>query len=126
MRETQEAAWELYDRETARALEVFVNDPVFQQDLNRTAEVENELTKPREQIVDPCNPGLGQKAKERLKQIEALHETKTTELVSPASTAALSEHRQYASALEGHIRTLMAEGNERGVVNGLSAINHEV
>ena len=56
----------------------------------------------------------------------ALLETKTTELVSPASTAALSEHRQYASALEGHIRTLMAEGNERGVVNGLSAINHEV
>lgn len=126
VRETQEAAWELYDRETTRALEVFDEDPLYQAELARMAEIENELTRLREQITDPRNPGLGERAREHLKRIEEMLETRTTPLVPPGADAPLDEHEEYGAKLEAHVRTLMAERSTLGVVYGRTAINSEL
>ena len=126
VRETQEAAWEVFDRESTRALEAFDGDPLYQGELRRLAEVENELTKLRGQITDPRNPGLGERARAHLERIEELLETRATALEPPAAGAPMAEHAEYAAALERHIRTLMDERTRLGVVDGRTSLHADV
>lgn len=126
VRETQDEAWRVYERESARALNAFDEDPVYQAELNRLAEVENEMTKLVVQITDPRNPGLGEKARRHLERIEELLETQATPLEAPGAEAPMAEHREYADMLVAHIRTLMAERSERGVVDGRTAAHDEI
>ena len=120
VRETQTEAYEVFDHETSRALTLIEKDPGYQRQLRQFAEIENEITKLREQITDPRNPGMGEKAKEHLERIEGMLETETTSLAAPARTAPLAEHQRYADQIESHIRTLMAERSSRGIAEEMS------
>ena len=62
VRETQDDAWLLFDRESVKALKIIEDNPQYQDELRRIAEVENEITKLRDQITDPHNRGLGERA----------------------------------------------------------------
>ena len=126
VRETQDEAWRVYERESSRALNAFDEDRIYQDELNKLAEVENEMTKLVVQITDPRNLGLGEKAKRHLERIEELLETKATPLEAPPAEADADEHRQYADALVAHIRTLMAERSQHGVVDGRTAVHDEI
>ena len=126
VRETQDDAWLLFDRESVKALKIIEDNPQYQDELRRIAEVENEITKLRDQITDPHNRGLGERAQEHLRRIEKLLETDLTDLVPPSSEAAMSEHEQYATRLERHIRELIEERRTRGVVYGYSALHEQI
>lgn len=126
VRETQAEAWSVYERESTRALGAFDDDPAYQAELARMAEVENELTKLREQITDPRNLGMGERARGHLERIEELLQTRATEFAPPAAGAGRAEHVEYADALDRHIRTLMAERSKRGVVDGRTSVHEEI
>lgn len=126
VRETQDEAWRVFDDESSKALKVIDDHPIYQDELRKFAEIENEITKLREQITDPRNPGLGERAQGHLKRIEALLETEVTDLVPPSPEAPMHEHEQYAAALEKHIRDLIEERKSKGVVYGYSALHDEI
>ena len=123
VRETQEEAWAVFDRESSKALDAIESDSGYQGELARLAEVENEITKLRKQITDPLNPGMGAKAKAHLQTIHDLLETEVTRRVAPDAKAPMTEHEAYAEALIEHIRELMEERSRIGVVYGLSGLH---
>ena len=126
VRETQDEAWLLFDEESTKALKVIDDHPPYQDELRKFAEMENEITRLQEQITDPRNPGLGERARSHLGRIEGLLETETTDLAPPPPEAAMREHEQYADALVSHIRELIEERKTRGVVYGYSALHDEI
>ena len=126
VRETQDEAWRLFDEESTKALKVIDDHPPYQDELRKLAEIENEITRLEEQITDPRNPGLGERARSHLERIEGLLETGVTDLVPPSPEARMREHEQYAAALVNHIRELIEERRTRGVVYGYSALHEEI
>ena len=126
VRETQDEAWRLFDEESTKALKVIDDHPPYQDELRKLAEIENEITRLEEQITDPRNPGLGERARSHLERIEGLLETGVTDLVPPPPEARMREHEQYAAALVNHIRELIEERRTRGVVYGYSALHEEI
>ena len=126
VRETQEDAWLVFDKESTKALKLIEGNPQYQAELARIAEVENELTKLRDQITDPRNRGLGERAQAHLSRIEELLETNVTDLEPPQPEERIQEHRQYAASLEKHIRELIEERRSRGVVYGFSELHKQI
>ena len=126
VRETQEEAWAVFDRESSKALDVIEGDAGYKAELAKFAKVENEITKLRTQITDPRNPGLGQKAQEHLRRIHELLETDVTDRVPPDPGAPMREHEAYAESLIAHIHELMEERRNRGVVYGLTTLYEEI
>ena len=126
VRETQEDAWQVFGQESTKALKLIEEDLQYQAELKRIAEVENEMTKLRDQITDPRNRGLGERAQAHLMRIEELLETETTDLVPPQPEAPMTEHEQYAKDLENHIRELIEERRSRGVVYGYSELHNRI
>ncbi len=126
VRETQEEAWILFDQESKKSLGIIDRDPRYQAELKMISEVENEITKLKRQITDPRNPGLGERAQDHLKRIETLLETTPTDLVPPPPEASMRKHEQYALSLEKHIRELIEERRDRGVVNAYTALHDSV
>lgn len=126
VRETQDEAWLLFERESAKALKLIDEHPPYQAELKLIAEVENEITKLKDQITDPRNPGLGERAQQHLRRIEELLETTPTSLVPPPPEAAIRRHEQYAGSLEGHIRKLIEEREEKGVVNAFLGLHKQI
>lgn len=126
VRETQDEAWRVFDEESTKGLKVIDDNPGYQDELRKFAEIENEITKLREQITDPRNPGLGERAQGHLKRIEGLLETRATDRVPPSSEAPMHEHEQYAAVLVDHIRELIEERKTRGVVYGYSSLHDEI
>ena len=116
----------MFDTESTKALKLIEENPQYQEELQRLAEVENEITKLREQITDPRNRGLGERAQEHLKRIEQLLETDSTVLVPPEPEAPMREHEQYAAQVERHIRELIEERRSRGVVYGYSELHERI
>ncbi len=126
VRETQEEAWYLFDRESTKALNLFDSNPQYQSELATIAEVENELAKLREQITDPRNLGLGPRAQAHLMRIEDLLETDSTDLVAPPPERPQMEHVQYAEKLEAHIRELIDERHRRGIVRRVVSVYEDI
>ena len=126
VRETQEEAWSLFDRESTKALKLIDDNPRYQSELATIAEVENELTKLRQQITDPRNLGLGPRAQAHLRRIEELLETESTDLVPPPPERPQREHEQYAEKLEKHIRELIDERHRRGVVHKYVSLHDDI
>ncbi len=126
VRETQEEGWSLFDKESTRALKLIDDNPQYQNELAMVAEVENEITKLREQITDPRNLGLGPRAQEHLKRIEELLQTESTDLVPPSAERPIQEHDQYAEKLEKHIRDLIDERYRRGVVHKYVSLHEDI
>ena len=126
VRETQDEAWLVFDEESSNALKIIEDNPTYQEELRRIAEVENEITKLRDQITDPRNPGLGERAQEHLRRIERLLETDSTDLAPPLPERPMHEHEEYAAELERHIRELIEERKRRGVVLGYAALHEEI
>ena len=54
----------------------------------------------RRQITDPANPGLGEKSRLHLEEIETLLGVQLTRLQPPAPSAPLSRHQAYAESLD--------------------------
>ncbi len=126
VREAQEEAWSMFDRESMKALSLIDDNPQYQSELATIAEVENELTKLREQITDPRNLGLGPRAQAHLRRIEELLETKSTDTVPPSPERPEREHEQYAEKLERHIRELVDERQRRGDVHKHVSLHDDV
>lgn len=126
VRETQDEAWRVFDKESTKALKVIDDHPAYQDELQKFAGIENEITKLREQITDPRNPGRGERAQSHLQQIERLLDTEVTDLEPPPSEAPMREHEKYAVALEKHIRELIEERKSQGVVYGFSTLHDEI
>ena len=126
VRETQDDAWLLFERESAKAFKLIDEHPQYQRELKLIAEVENEITKLKEQITDPRNPGLGERAQEHLRRIETLLGTTPTPLVAPPPNAPMRKHEQYADSLEGHIRKLIEEREKKGVVNAFLGLHNQM
>ena len=83
------------------------------------------MTKLRQQILDPRNPGLGDRAREHLARIQELLDTTPTEFRPPPAEAGIAEHTQFADMLEAHIRELMAEWSNLGIVDGRAGTHAE-
>ena len=126
VRETQQEAWSVFDKESSRALQEIEQRPGYQAELRRIAEIENEITKLRDQITDPRNPGLGERARAHVEKIEELLETRLTERVAPDAERPMQEHEEYARAIEAHIRELIEERRSRGVVDLLQGTHAEI
>lgn len=126
VRETQEEAWDVFDKESNRALKLLLENPVYQAELKLIAEVENEITKLKSQITDPRNPGMGKRATEHLNRVTNLLETKVTQFKPPAPGAPMPEFAAHADMLEKHIRQLIDERSKRGVVYTYPALNEHI
>ncbi len=55
------------------------------------------------QMVDPANPGLGEKAKQHLSEIETILGIHLTKLKSPPAKASIKKHKKFADHLIGLI-----------------------
>lgn len=126
VQETQEEAWAVFDRETSEAQGPIDDDPQYQAELRRVAEVETELTNLKRQITDPRNLGLGDRALRHLDRIEELLETRVTRLECPDRTAPKSEHDACAERYEALIRELIAERTTLGVVGAVAKLHMEI
>ena len=125
IRETQEDAWEVYERESTRALKAFDEDPVYQQELERMRNIENLLRNLNAQITDPLNPGMGPRAKVILEDIYDLLEVPSTPLQPPSKDAPMRDQAEYAERLVSHIRSLIDERRKIGVVDGRTNLWNE-
>ena len=126
VREIQDDAWLLFERESAKALKLIDEYPQYQTELTKIAEVENEITKLKVQITDPRNPGLGERAQQHLRRIEKLLDTTPTDLTPPPPEALMRKHEQYAESLEKHIRDLIEERQMRGVIRALPDLHNGI
>ena len=114
--ETQKEAWLVFEQESSKAMKQLDSDDHYQRELDRLSEVETETTKLRDQITDPRNPGLGERAQEHVSRIEELLETNLTRFEPPPREASMQQFEQYASRMVNHIGDLIEERTTQGVV----------
>ena len=103
VRETQEVAWEVFDRETSNLKDALLADEAvaaFEADRKRLQVARRNLSR---QLVDERNPGRGVIAREHLIEVERILGSKVTDLSPPSATAVIAEHRRYADQLDALI-----------------------
>ena len=124
--ETQKEAWLVFDEESSKAMKQLDSDEQYQRELTRLSEVETERTKLRDQITDPRNPGLGERAQEHVNRIEELLETNLTRFEPPPQGAPLHQFEQFASRMVDHINDLINERQTQGVVMLHHGLNNQI
>ena len=102
---TQEEAWRVFDNETGRLISAASNNNKTQAATALHNELKVERENLKQQITDPMNPGLGERALVHLERIETLLGVPLTRLQPASSSDPLEEHIRYAEELDDFINT---------------------
>lgn len=103
--DTQEQAWLVFDKETAKLLAAAENHSISIEGANKSDELTVERQNLFNQITDPANPGLGDLAQRHLQNIETILGIQITRLRAPSLGASLTDFRNYAQQLDDLIST---------------------
>lgn len=111
---TQVNAWESFDEGTSAILAVLdKHDSIVERE-----QVKQQLVIARknliDQISDPANPGMGEKAQRHLAEVESILDVKTTRLQPPSGSASHEAYVEYANTLDVLIITLFDEKYQSG------------
>jgi len=98
--ETQTQAWRDFDVGTQKVLAALDNNQTIIEISRLKQALDVARANLRRQITDPANPGLGDKSRMHLDEIETLLGVQLTRLQPPSPSAPLSEHQAYAQSLD--------------------------
>jgi hypothetical protein len=101
------SAWTTFDQNIKKSKEALSKIPDANLIQNKFSQIENERNNLRTQITDMHNPGLGKKAKDHLKRIEALLGQDITSLQPPKTGSSANEFQMYADNLDDLIRKII-------------------
>ena len=101
--DTQEAAWEVFDRETGRVISRISQEETFQElaDLQTTLQVARQNLS--RQIQDEGNRGFGTLAQAHFGQVQEILGIQLTPLAAPSIEAPMPQQVEYAQRLDAFI-----------------------
>jgi hypothetical protein len=98
--ETQTAAWHNFDVGTQQILAEIDKNQISIEAARLKQALDVARANLRRQITDPANPGMGDKSKAHLEELETILGVQLTRLQPPRSSAPMADHEAFAKALD--------------------------